>query len=428
MEKIDAIYPSSAQHRKTLTNETEAGIDRSSQYVGVVQCPCATHGGDDTPLFGYLFWRDIVHDVNHDISQNGDLLSIIMCPNNYHGELNQPNMTIQRSNVLIQCGAMGEPDGCTVEGATVAIGKNLENVTIQGVEFVSQRHEFSIGQGSRISLIRCRFSDTIFPGTETLRSAIVSHGDLTIVDSYFSGNYGGGAVHVVQQKASFMGVQFIDNTASQSKSSASAIQVGDSTKGKIANVSIIDSCFENNFGTNIVFVQEGSLVLRNRDNAVLSTSHGETNCHGITIQSGTGSECKKFQLFNISCQDAFNRRGPIVVDTVAPAATPTITFNNSNISADIAPSPIQPAPSPKEITLSPVSTPKKMLTLQPTVSDSIADGESPATSLDLTINDDIVPLDITNDITFETSGYDLHRRELWLVAIFTTITTVVHRY
>lgn len=438
IRKINANQPLSTQHRKTSTNETDSELDRSSQYVGVVECPCGIHGGVDTPLFGYVFWSDIVYDINHAVMQNGDPLSIIMCPANYHDALHLPNMTIQQSNVLIQCGAMGEPENCIVDGAAITVGDNLKNVTIQGVEFVSQRHEFRIGKGSQTSLIRCRFSDTIFPDSETTRSAVVSHGDLTVVNSYFSGNYGGSAVHVVQHEASFTKVQFIENTASQHRSSASAIQVGDSVNGKVANVSIIDSCFENNIGTNIVFVQEGSLVLRSRENAYLSTAHEKPQCGGITIHLGNGTTCKTFRLSNVSCSDAFDRCGPLIVDTITPVATPVPSFNTSNISAEIISSPVQSAPSDApavaiknenatEGTItSPVSTPKTILTLQPTVSDTIPDGDNPTTLLDLTTNDDIVPLDITSDITFESSGGDRLRGDMWILAIITPLITFVN--
>ena len=433
IEKIGAFQPLSAQRRETSANETGTELDRPSQYIGVTECPCAIHGGDDTPLFGYIFWSDVVYDVNHAVIQKGDSLSIIMCPNNYHDALHLPNMTIQQSNILIQCGAMGLPDGCIVDGASILIADNLKNVTIHGVEFVSQRHELSIGKGSQISLLGCRFSNTIFPGAETLRSAVVSHGELTIVNSYFSGNFGGSAVHVVQNEASFTNVQFVDNTASQHKNSASAIHVGESTNEKIANISIINSCFEKNIGTNIVFVHEGSLVLRNRDNAVLATSDGKTKCHGITMQLGNGTMCKKFQLLNVSCKDAVDRCGPVVVDTIAPVPPPVPTFNNSNITAEVKSSPVHPAPTgapaptikgddtANEGTLSPVSTPKKTLTLQPTT----ANGDKPTILLDLTGNDDIIPLDITNDITFGESGYDVQPGKIWIVTILTTLVIVV---
>ena len=436
IQKINAMQPLSAQHRTTLSSETETEFDRSSSYVGVVECPCATHGGVDTPLFGYMFWSDIVYDVNHAVMQNGDALSIIMCPSNYHDALHSPNMTIHRSNVLIQCGAMGEPDDCIVDGAAITVGDNLNNVTIQGVEFVSQRHEFSIGKESQISLIRCRFSDTIFSGTETVRSAIVSHGELTVVNSYFSGNYGGSAVHVVQHEASFTNVQFIDNTASTHRNSASAIQVGERMSGNIANVSIIDSCFENNLGANIVLLQEGSLVLRNRGNAVVPTADGKTKCSGITTYSDTGTTCKKFQLFNVSCRDALDRCGPVVVDTIAPVDTPVKSLNDSNVSTEVISSPVQPTPtvSPAvalknnnatdESIISPVSTPKTTVTLQPTiVSDTISENDNPSTLLDLTTNDDVVPLDITNDITIERSGCKRQHGEIWIMIILTSIIT-----
>lgn len=412
---VDAIQTASAHHRTTLANETDTGVDRSPQYVGVIECPCSSHGSEDAPLFGYLRWSDIVHDINHAVTQTGEVLSIIMCPDHYHDALHLPNMTIQRSNVVIQCGAMGEADGCTVDGATITIGENLQNVTFQGVKFVSLRHEFRIGKGSQISLIRCRFSDTIFPSAETLRSAVVSHGELTVVNSYFSGNYGGGAVHVAEHKASFSNVHFVDNTASQSEISASAIQVGDRTNGRVANVSIVDSCFENNIGTNIVYVQEGSLVVRNRDNAVLSTSDGVTSCYGISVRSSNGTTCKTFHLLNVSCHDAANKR-----NSVAPSAAPVTSFNKSNGSTVISSSPVTPAPSS-----TPIADVKE--TLSPSTSDRNANGDDPSIFLDLT-TDDVVPLDITNDITFESSGNDLQYRKVWVVTFLTNLLALVNCY
>jgi hypothetical protein len=399
LDIVDTSGKSFHERRDAIvyTNKTYVELDRRVQYVGVVECPCTTgtSGTNDQPLFGYLIWNDVVSDINNSTdSSSKDVTSIILCPTNYQDALNSPSMIIQRSNVAIQCGATGEPDGCIVDGASISIGNNLTNISLHGIEFVSQRDEFLIGEGTEVLIDRCRFSDTIFPGFETLRSAVVSYGDLEVTDSYFSGNYGGAAVLVAQQKASFKNVQFRENTASNAENSASAVQVGDVVNDKIANVSIIDCCFENNIGTNIVLVHQGSLLLRNRGNAVLANSDGNTKCHGVTMHNDTNTSCNMFRYHNTTCDDAVEKR----LHTDTPSATPITSMNVVNETNNETSSPIKP----------PRTTPTTTLTMQPTAAPktTTSPGQpTTTTNLTATIDDDsIVPLGITSDINFGTSG------------------------
>jgi hypothetical protein len=397
----------------TNSSSPPAHATNPSDFVGVVECPCAK---DDqgSPLRGYLRWDDLVRDVNNltDSGPISDVLTFILCPNNFHDAINTPPLLIMRSNVIIQCGASGEPDGCVVSGAKVKTGDHLVNIQIIGIEFRQQRDELKIGEGTEVTLRRCRFLSTLFPGLSTVRAAVVSFGKLHVIDSFFGGNYGLGAVLVAKFTAQFERTQFCDNMACDEDRGASAIQVGDPVLGTEANVSIVDSCFENNIGKNIVLLSKDSKLSSNRGNAVLNFVGGAV-CRGVTMLTDQEDDvfCDSFQYHNTSCYSLFEGGGggdssPVSGDAAAPSLAPILTENSTAAPVDAtnpsAPSAPKSAPTKPSAPSQPVSV--APLPSDPTVgnSSSVPDGGDHA---DSNIDDDaIVPLAGNGDTAGDSSS------------------------
>ena len=422
--------------RTGYTNASSADVNATavtSSYIGVVECPCTSEvddaGGGGSPLLGYLLWDDLVRDMNNftataAAASNDDVRTFIVCPNSFHDAVDAPALVLQSSHVILQCGAAGALDGCVVTGAKIKTADSLQGISIRGMEFREQRDEFKIGVGTHVTLQNCRFMGTLFPGLGTVRAPVVSFGTLDAIDCSFRGNFGLGAVLVAQGKARLERTQFIENKASEEQTGASAIQVGDPVVGTAANVSIVDSCFENNMGKNIVLLLDGSLLSRNRGNAVLNV-FGGADCRGVTVlRTGGESHCDSFQFHNTSCDSFFESAAAVNTSSAPVVALDTTT----------APSPVllvlTLSPLPDILTLSPVEPPAIAPAVAPPVSVPAApsaNGTSSAGDENNNNNDDaIVPLADNADAEGGGSSSGARRSPwavLWLVILVPTATS-----
>ena len=274
--------------------------------MGVYPCPSVP--GES----GFLDWGDLVAAIKDESAGQRNTI-FLLCPTVF---LADEPLFIRDSNIEIGCVTMY---GCVIQNATVAIADGVEDVVLAGLEFVDQSGEITVGWETHARFIACTFRDTLFPGSGVQRAAVVSAGYTLFLFCNFAGNLGQGAVFVAGGAPFFEGCQFASNRESEGMVTAAALLVC-ATDGATAQVSMRNSCFDENMGPFIVYVYNVpySQVVLNLDNAV-SNLHGGAQCAGVaTFYNESLTTCDEFDFLDTTC-DAH-----IPLGTSAPIRSPTI--------------------------------------------------------------------------------------------------------
>lgn len=274
---------------KSSKSQTGVGGDEVFEDSDSRMSACSDGG------MGYTRWGDLVADVV-DINSNERSEPFVLCGmEEFDG--GEDVLEINHHNTTISCSSTE----CSIEGAKVLVGSDLENIELEGLDFVSQSGEICNGDNSNLSITGCTFKNTKF-GTKELKSAVISTGYLNIKNSTFEDNVGFGAVLVSTGTATIQNCRFIRNGAAVEDRTGSAIQIGQ-TRKTVAEASISDSCFDENYGGSIVLVRENATVTSNSGNAVMSdTANPKPTCLGVKY-SDTEIECDLFEHQSESCED-----------------------------------------------------------------------------------------------------------------------------
>ena len=137
------------------------------------------------------------------------------------------------------------------------------------------------------------------------RAAVVTAGNTLFLACHFKENVGMGAVFVIGGETSFENCQFASNNAIDNDSGASAIVIR-TENGRTSQVSILNTCFDENQSKFIVFVDKDakSKVVRNENNTV-TNSLGGVLSQGVGIfYNDTLSSCENFDLIGTTCSTA----------------------------------------------------------------------------------------------------------------------------
>ena len=294
-----------AKSRIRDTNEV------SPSSMGVYDCPDAPGSA------GFLYWEDLINAIEDD-SAGGLNTVFMLCPTVFAAD--QP-LNIKANNIEIGCVTV---TGCNIQNATVFVGNQVDNIVLAGLEFSNQKEELMIGQGTNVRLIACTFRGALFSGMDNQRAAVVTAGRTLFLGCHFESNLGEGAVFVVGGKPFFESCRFVSNRAVNDNSGASAIALRTANE-RTSQVSIRNSCFDENQGHYIVFVKgSNSKVILNRNNAI-ANSLGDATCQGI--YSAKRSSCEDFDLIDTSCSALFSSmttNSPAIATplTISPASSP----------------------------------------------------------------------------------------------------------